>query len=947
MACGVARARLRTAQLAFALVAAFFGAGFSNPSTAAPLLAGAVFSTAEQSTQSFLRIYNTGSSAGTVTVTLRDYMSGQRLGQWTSQNVAAGAELQYPISTVESGLDPGVAKPSYYSIAIQTNLTGYFQHVLYRPADGTLTNLSTCASGITTDPMSVSGVHSSMLAGNFPSSIVINNTGAAPITPAFGIFDARDGTRLGTYTADTIAPGGQAVVTVGTVEAALGFTPTAGMFHYVVKADAAFTGFLQHLVNNVRAGVTTDMTTVCALNGVVSAAPQSTARSGVVFSTAQPDSQSFLRFYNTGTGAGSVTVTLNDPANGQAIGAWTSPVLPPGSEQQFAIGDIEDGTGQAFTRPAHYALNVKSGITGYLQQVLWRATDGTLTNLSTCAAGVTSDRTRLSGIHSSLIGASYPSTVVVNNTGKAAAGVRLGIYDARDGSKRGTYVTATIPPNGQAFVSVAAIEAASGAPAPGMYHYVVKVEGVFTGFLQHLVTNTKAGVITDMTTACLLGVEPQASSLSFAANTPGARFGSACQPNQTASGGYLLICSSAGRFRYALPEDIPPAPLGGHIERPAWYPPLSEIFRAINPPACPASGRVTLTHMIVPVDQLSASTPQGAMIFDHVTPIDHGYIGIKSLDKPFSTRTEADYVPVYAPADGEVIEISSLGSPTSTRVVIAHGCSTYSVIMVLNRLSGVLANFQAELTANGRVTTKIAVLAGQKIGEQRDNPLDFAVNDGAKWLPGYLAPFSYAAGEAWKPYTTDPFPYFTPALASALEAVMRRTAPPRWGQIDQDIPGSAAGNWFLDDTVGYSGRSVELFRNTTQPLQGGPFAGKNTPSWSHLAIARYWFLPTQWVFSVGWWRDPNGDPVQLIIEIADSKPEPSDLTPDTGPVVYRLRFVPNFTDASSTNFALNSVQGIVAIQVNADETLTIEPFPGTQDPASFTGFTAAKRTYRR
>jgi len=35
------------------------------------------------------------------------------------------------------------------------------------------------------------------------------------------------------------------------------------------------------------------------------------------------------------------------------------------------------------------------------------------------------------------------------------------------------------------------------------------------------------------------------------------------------------------------------------------------------------------------------------------------------------------------------------------------------------------------------------------------------------------------------------------------------------------------------------------------------------------------------------------------------------------------------------------------VQVNADETLTIEPMPGAQDPSAFKGFTASKRAYRR
>ena len=143
-------------------------------------------------------------------------------------------------------------------------------------------------------------------------------------------------------------------------------------------------------------------------------------------------------------------------------------------------------------------------------------------------------------------------------------------------------------------------------------------------------------------------------------------FGGPCQPDQIAFGSFLMVCSDAGTFRYALHEDVPPAPDGGSPARPSWYPRLAEVLRAQDPPACPASGRVTFTSPVVRPEDLLTIVPQGMLIWDHVTPIDHGYIGVKPLARPRASRTEADYVRVTAPADAEVIEISSLGSPTST-----------------------------------------------------------------------------------------------------------------------------------------------------------------------------------------------------------------------------------------------------------------------------------------
>lgn len=438
------------------------------------------------------------------------------------------------------------------------------------------------------------------------------------------------------------------------------------------------------------------------------------------------------------------------------------------------------------------------------------------------------------------------------------------------------------------------------------------------------------------------------------AQTP-AGLGAPCRAGEYSHSGFLLVCSEAGTFRYALHEDVPPPPEGGYAERPSWFPALASIFRSTNAPRCPLSGRVTFTSPVIRPEDLIVTVPQGMVVGDHVTPIDHGYIGVKPLAKPRATRTEDDYVRITAPADAEVIEVSSLGSPTSMRVVLAHGCDTYSVYMVVNRLSGALAYLQDDVQRGGSRSPRIRILAGEEFGMQRDNPLDFSVHDGASWLPGFLSPFSYTSSDSWKPYTVDPWPYFSPDLAAVYEGSMQRLAVPRWGVIDQDVAGTASGNWFLDGTVGYSGRSVDAVRSATTPLMGGPFEGKNYPAWSHLSFLRHWVQPSRWVMSIGWWKNERGDPMQLLIDAASGQLDPSQLSADSGPVVYRLRMwfpSPGFNNESPAPIGYDvvpgpTILGLVAVQVNADGTLTIEPLPSAQDPAAFKGFTTAKRIYRR
>jgi len=429
--------------------------------------------------------------------------------------------------------------------------------------------------------------------------------------------------------------------------------------------------------------------------------------------------------------------------------------------------------------------------------------------------------------------------------------------------------------------------------------------------------------------------------------------GGSCVPGEFGFSSALLVCTDGRVFRHALHDDIPPAPEGGYVARPEWFPTLRQFLGGPEP-ACPLTGRVTFTHPVIAPADITSTIPQGMMIQDHVTPIDHGYFGVRSLTIPRAQRTDADWLPVYAPADGVITEVSLLGSPTSIRVTIVHGCDTYSIYMVLNRVAGVLASLHDDLMARQYLSTSIAVSAGTLFGEQRDNPLDFSVHDGAAWLSGLIAPFSYTTAEGWKPFTVDPWRYFSPDLAEAYEAKMQRTQAPRWGLIDLDIAGTASGNWFLEGTLGYAGHPVETYRDATGPINGGMVPGKNTYAWNHLAIAPHWVQPTHWIFSTGWWADAAGDPLQLLMELREGVPVPSALTPASGIVAYRLTDWSNVGQEPGEaslpiGYTLrpSRVRGVVALRVNADGTLTVEPFPAMLDAAQFTGFTPAARTYRR
>ena len=93
----------------------------------------------------------------------------------------------------------------------------------------------------------------------------MRNTGLQPKSITLGIYDARNGNKLGTYSTPAVPSNGELVTLVGAIESGAQIAPTPGMYHYVIRAETEFSGFLQHIVSNQRSGTTVDMTTVCAL----------------------------------------------------------------------------------------------------------------------------------------------------------------------------------------------------------------------------------------------------------------------------------------------------------------------------------------------------------------------------------------------------------------------------------------------------------------------------------------------------------------------------------------------------------------------------------------------------------------------------------------------------------------------------------------------------------
>ena len=441
------------------------------------------------------------------------------------------------------------------------------------------------------------------------------------------------------------------------------------------------------------------------------------------------------------------------------------------------------------------------------------------------------------------------------------------------------------------------------------------------------------------------------------------QLGSSCSKNgEIGWNGFMTAICKKGKVSYVLAADVPKTPTNGYTSRPDWYPTLAQVLGgpSAKEPTCSPS-TIKFTSPVLPLDQLAPSIPYGYMIGGHVTPIDHAYLGLKSLSKSASQLTAADYVAVTAPADGVITEVSNLGSPNSHRVVIDHGCNVYTVYMVMNKVTGVLASLASQASNNGYLKANVKVKAGEEFGRQAENMLDFNVFDGTTWLPGFQNPQAYLTHDAWKPYTADFLPFFASEIRNAMEAQLQKTSSPRVGKIDHDIAGTASGNWFLAGTNGYGGILNSDYENATAMLGSGSVPGKNDYSWSHLAIAPHQVDTKAWVFSSGWWNDPKGDADQAVLVVASGQVAPDKLTTSSGMVVYKLAQLSYAPPAGvATNppgsmapwpvgytIVTSRDRGVVALQVNADGSLSLELNTSITSISGLTAFTSAKRTYNR
>jgi hypothetical protein len=351
-------------------------------------------------------------------------------------------------------------------------------------------------------------------------------------------------------------------------------------------------------------------------------------------------------------------------------------------------------------------------------------------------------------------------------------------------------------------------------------------------------------------------------------------------------------------------------------------------------------GEVTLTHAFYDPEQFDKLVPMGRMWASHVTPVDHMYVTL-------AQERERDWARM--PAAGRVVSVQRFPNDQSPfwdesvkepdyRVIVAHSCTVFSIFIHVGELAPEVAAAVGEIAPGQSWHAlpggpAVEIEAGGALARFGGSSFDYSLHDADVTLSGFQVPEHYE-GEAWKVHTVDPFDYMTPELAGALLAKSPRRAEPLGGKIDYDVPGTLAGNWFLDGTAGYAGGGVSV------------------SYWEgHLAIAYDHIDPDQVRVAIGRDVGITFDECRAcggVYAVAGNGPDPASVTAADGVIKYELTgrqgvFDDPFNERTVSD---GNLLGTLLLQVIDSASIRMEFFYGISAD-SVGSFTDDTLIYRR
>lgn len=388
----------------------------------------------------------------------------------------------------------------------------------------------------------------------------------------------------------------------------------------------------------------------------------------------------------------------------------------------------------------------------------------------------------------------------------------------------------------------------------------------------------------------------------------------------------VLLIALGGFFGFRLVYGI----LVSHGDQPRQTVKLTASSESNYSRGCTGRGSVQFTSPPRRFEDIGLIEPIGLMIGGHVTPIDHGYY------YPPNWQPEDDPVrfkDVLAPADGIISHLSFVGNKEGDyRMIIHHSCTFYTVYIHIKQLPEKIAQAAGEILNQNQIN--IPVSAGEIIGHA--NAVDFSVHNDEVSLTGFIIPRHYE-NEEWKIHTVDMFEYFVPDIKEKLLAKNIREKEPRGGKIDYDIDGRLVGNWFVEGTNGYPGRTNKI----------GNY-------WeTHLAFAYDGLDPDLIVVSLG---NFNGEAKQFAVK--GNNPDPKDVSKANELVKYELVEIDYKDSATGAGwnrrgfvkgvkaFGRNEVLGTALVQMLEDRKIKFEVFL-SKTSSEVSGFTAKAQIYER
>jgi len=250
---------------------AFRGFGTWTPSSASPtqiandLRAPIILSSnVAKDGASYLRFFNNSPSSGTVTVRFYDE-AGVEVGVWISPTIPPLASRQFAVSDIEKAANIRVGATKLYSAKISSTFRGLFQHVAWNVAGQGLTNLSGCNTGLSNNTTAAINVHSSRLNDDYPSYIVLHSLSQQITDISADVFDSRTGIRLGGVTFRNVPANASGLLDIDKFEIPLKYSPLPDQYHYNIVLTGNTAAYIQHQVDNLNAGLLTNMTGTCTL----------------------------------------------------------------------------------------------------------------------------------------------------------------------------------------------------------------------------------------------------------------------------------------------------------------------------------------------------------------------------------------------------------------------------------------------------------------------------------------------------------------------------------------------------------------------------------------------------------------------------------------------------------------------------------------------------------